>query len=169
MYSSHTGRRGQSYLARLRPPIRTPPIVAPPFLVACHAKAPPRRGSSQEPLDVSSVLARSRVKGPVGPGWQEGHVSGILHQTVHRSEDKTCISPVWRSKKNQSRINRSRAASQVHINAPFRKLNVRQLGTRILLPPALLSKQQDSPQLPQWIVNPFRTTQAHQTRSVLFT
>ena len=46
---------------------------------------------------------------------------------------------------------------------------VRKLGTRILLPPALLSKQQDSPQLPQWIVNPFRTTQAHQTRSVLFT
>ena len=79
------------------------------------------------------------------------------------------ISPVWRSKKNQSRINRSRAASQVHINAPFRKLNVRKLGTRILLPPALLSKQQDSPQLPQWIVNPFRTTQAHQTRSVLST
>ena len=48
-------------------------------------------------------------------------------------------------------------------------LRVRKLGTRILLPPALLSKQQDSPQLPQWIVNPFRTTQAHQTRSVLFT
>ena len=47
--------------------------------------------------------------------------------------------------------------------------NVRKLGTRILLPPALLSKQQDNPQLPQWIVNPFRTTQAHQTRSVLFT
>ena len=47
--------------------------------------------------------------------------------------------------------------------------DVRKLGTRILLPPALLSKQQDSPQLPQWIVNPFRTTQAHQTRSVLFT
>ena len=47
--------------------------------------------------------------------------------------------------------------------------NIRKLGTRILLPPALLSKQQDSPQLPQWIVNPFRTTQAHQTRSVLFT
>ena len=46
---------------------------------------------------------------------------------------------------------------------------LRKLGTRILLPPALLSKQQDSPQLPQWIVNPFRTTQAHQTRSVLFT
>ena len=46
---------------------------------------------------------------------------------------------------------------------------IRKLGTRILLPPALLSKQQDSPQLPQWIVNPFRTTQAHQTRSVLFT
>ena len=46
---------------------------------------------------------------------------------------------------------------------------VRKLGTRILLPPALLSKQQDSPQLPQWIVNPFRTTQAHRTRSVLFT
>ena len=48
-------------------------------------------------------------------------------------------------------------------------MNLRKLGTRILLPPALLSKQQDSPQLPQWIVNPFRTTQAHQTRSVLFT
>ena len=48
-------------------------------------------------------------------------------------------------------------------------LNLRKLGTRILLPPALLSKQQDSPQLPQWIVNPFRTTQAHRTRSVLFT
>ena len=47
--------------------------------------------------------------------------------------------------------------------------DVRKLGTRILLPPALLSKQQDSPQLPQWVVNPFRTTQAHQTRSVLFT
>ena len=47
--------------------------------------------------------------------------------------------------------------------------DLRKLGTRILLPPALLSKQQDSPQLPQWIVNPFRTTQAHQTRSVLFT
>ena len=46
---------------------------------------------------------------------------------------------------------------------------LRKLGTRILLPPALLSKQQDSPQLPQWIVNPFRTTQAHQARSVLFT
>ena len=46
---------------------------------------------------------------------------------------------------------------------------VRKLGTRILLPPALLSKQQDSPQLPQRIVNPFRATQAHQTRSVLFT
>ena len=43
-------------------------------------------------------------------------------------------------------------------------LLLRKLGTRILLPPALLSKQQDSPQLPQWIVNPFRTTQAHQTR-----
>ena len=49
-------------------------------------------------------------------------MSGILHQKVHRSEvqDKTCISPVWRSKKIQSRINRSRAASQVRINAPFR-------------------------------------------------
>ena len=46
---------------------------------------------------------------------------------------------------------------------------LRKLGTQILLPPALLSKQQDSPQLPQWIVNPFRTTQAHRTRSVLFT
>ena len=47
--------------------------------------------------------------------------------------------------------------------------HLRKLGTRILLPPALLSKQQDSPQLPQWIVNPFRTTQAHQTRADLFT
>ena len=54
-----------------------------------------------------------------------------------------------------------------HAGALLRKL--RKLGTRILLPPALLSKQQDSPQLPQWIVNPFRTTQAHRTRSVLFT
>ena len=52
---------------------------------------------------------------------------------------------------------------------PPHRQHVRKLGTRILLPPALLSKQQDSPQLPQWIVNPFRTTQAHQTRSVLFT
>ena len=51
----------------------------------------------------------------------------------------------------------------------FIHVGLRKLGTRILLPPALLSKQQDSPQLPQWIVNPFRTTQAHQTRSVLFT
>ena len=48
-------------------------------------------------------------------------------------------------------------------------LFLRKLGTRILLPPALLSKQQDSPQLPQWIVNPFRTTQAHRTRTDLFT
>ena len=52
---------------------------------------------------------------------------------------------------------------------PSTEAYIRKLGTRILLPPALLSKQQDSPQLPQWIVNPFRTTQAHQTRSVLFT
>ena len=56
-----------------------------------------------------------------------------------------------------------------HIFFLFGSRLFRKLGTRILLPPALLSKQQDSPQLPQWIVNPFRTTQAHQTRSVLFT
>ena len=61
--------------------------------------------------------------------------------------------------------------SHLRFQTRFRRpdLIVRKLGTRILLPPALLSKQQDSPQLPQWIVNPFRTTQAHQTRSVLFT
>ena len=59
---------------------------------------------------------------------------------------------------------------QRNLNTDLKKVvKVRKLGTRILLPPALLSKQQDSPQLPQWIVNPFRTTQAHQTRSVLFT
>ena len=100
-------------------------------------------------------------------GYRKGGPANLMFRSDYRHGGPANL--MFRSGYRQRGPANLMFRSDYRKGSPANLVFLRKLGTQILLPPALLSKQQDSPQLPQWIVNPFRTTQAHRTRSVLFT
>ena len=146
-----------------------PPLPCLPSGPVDEARSPPPQ-NAQEQME---TLARELL-GTYAP-WLMGIVPALLLLfyfcgATHRHEVESMVAQGLVETAGLRRKQKTGRLFCPAVRGSLKSLmRLRKLGTRILLPPALLSKQQDSPQLPQWIVNPFRTTRAHQTRSVLFT